>query len=79
MRTNIDLSDDLIAEAGRHARGKTKKAIVEEALRAFISLKHEQARRRTYEESSRDIERRTASLVLRTSPSALLRADRNRP
>ena len=78
MRTIIDLPDDLIAEAGRHARGKTKKAIVEEALKSFIASKNLETRRRSYGERLRDIERRTASLALRTSPSELLRVDRDR-
>jgi Arc/MetJ family transcription regulator len=65
MRTNIDLSDELMAEAGRHARGKTKTAIVEEV------------RRRSCGERLRALETRTASPALRTSPAELLRADRD--
>lgn len=78
MRTNIELSDELIAEAGRYARGKTKKAIVEEALKSFIASKTEEARRRSYGERLRALEQRTASLTLRASPADLLRADRDR-
>ena len=78
MRTNIDLSDELIAEAGRHARGKTKKAIVEEALKTFIAVKAQENRRRSYGERLRGLERRTAGLSLRKSPTQLLRADRER-
>lgn len=78
MRTNIDLPDELLAEAGRFARGRTKKAIVEEALESFIRTKSAEARRRSYEERLRAIESRTASLSLRQSPADLLRADRDR-
>jgi Arc/MetJ family transcription regulator len=78
MRTNIDLADELIAEAGRFARGKTKKAIVEEALKSFVETKSSEARRRSYGERLRALESRTASLSLRESPAELLRADRDR-
>jgi len=39
MRTNIVLDDDLIAEAIRLSGIKTKKDLVNEALRVFISTK----------------------------------------
>lgn len=41
MRTNIDLDDALLAEAMAVSGLKTKKAIVEAALRQFIQHKHE--------------------------------------
>jgi Arc/MetJ family transcription regulator len=78
MRTNIDLADELLTEAGRFAHGRTKKAIVEEALRSFIESKSAEARRRSYGERLRALESRTASLFLRESPAELLRADRDR-
>ena len=42
MRTNIDLNDELVEKAGRLTGLKTKRAIVEEALRTLVRL-HEQA------------------------------------
>lgn len=36
MRTTLDLDEKLIEDASRLANGKTKKAVVEEALREFI-------------------------------------------
>jgi Arc/MetJ family transcription regulator len=78
MRTNIDLDDDLIVEAGRFARGSTRKAIVEEALKSFVKTKSEEARRRSYAERLGALESRTAALSLRESPAELLRADRDR-
>jgi len=78
MRTNIDLAEELIAEAGKFAHGRTKKAIVEEALRSFIQTKSKEARLRSYGERLRELESRTASLSLRESPAGLLRADRDR-
>jgi Arc/MetJ family transcription regulator len=37
MRTNIDIDDDLLAEAMAAAQLPTKKATVEEALRLIVS------------------------------------------
>lgn len=42
MLTNIDLDEDLVREARRLTGAKTKKALMEEALRALIKL-HEQS------------------------------------
>jgi Arc/MetJ family transcription regulator len=42
VRTNIDIDDDLLAEAMRRSGLKTKKAVVEEALKRLIRL-HRQA------------------------------------
>ena len=41
MRTNIDIDDELIAEAMTRGGLKTKRAAVEEALRAYIAMKRE--------------------------------------
>jgi Arc/MetJ family transcription regulator len=38
MRTNIEIDDDLIAEAQSLSHLKTKKKIVEEALKSYIAL-----------------------------------------
>ncbi|BBE73219.1 type II toxin-antitoxin system VapB family antitoxin [Oharaeibacter diazotrophicus] len=40
MRTNIDIDDDLIAEAMRLTGLPTKKATVEEALRRIVRAEH---------------------------------------
>ena len=42
MRTNIDIDDHLVAEAMAITGIKTKKAVVEEALRRLIRLKREE-------------------------------------
>ena len=36
MRTNIVLNDELVREAFRHSRARTKKALVHEALEELI-------------------------------------------
>jgi Arc/MetJ family transcription regulator len=41
VRTNIVLDDDLVAEAMRRTGIKTKRGIVEEALRTLIRLKRQ--------------------------------------
>ena len=42
MRTNIVLDEELIAEAMRRTGIKTKRAVVEEALRTLIQLKRQE-------------------------------------
>lgn len=39
MRTNIDLDEDLVAEAARLSGIKTKKDLVHQALLVFVSVK----------------------------------------
>jgi Arc/MetJ family transcription regulator len=36
MRTNIVLDDDLINEAFKHSRAKTKKELIHEALKEYV-------------------------------------------
>jgi len=38
MRTNIDIDDELLAEAFSASHFRTKKELIHEALRAFIRL-----------------------------------------
>lgn len=40
-RTNIELDDDLVKEAGELSGLSTKRAVVEEALRTMIRLKRQ--------------------------------------
>lgn len=42
MRTNIVLDDDLVEEAMRRTGIKTKRGVVEEALRTLIQLKRQE-------------------------------------
>lgn len=37
MRTNVVLDDDLMKEALKFSKEKTKKGVIQEALRAFIA------------------------------------------
>ncbi len=46
MRTNIEIDDELMEEAMRRAKTKTKRATVEEALRILIRLNRQTGIRR---------------------------------
>jgi len=46
MRTNIDIDDDLMAEALRRSGAATKRAAVEEGLRLLIQTRRQSALRR---------------------------------
>ena len=77
MRTNIELSDDLLAEAKRHSKAKSKRALVEEALAAFVAMKAEERRRSTYKERLDSVRRKTKALRLRSDTRDILRKDRD--
>ena len=77
MRTNIDLNDDLLAEARKYSKAKNKRAIVEEALAAYIALKAEELRRLTYKERLDRLRDRTRSVRLSSDTRDILRRDRN--
>ena len=77
MRTNIELNDHLIAEAQKHSKAKSKRALVEEALVAFVAMKEEERRRSTYKERLDSLRHRTKSIVLRSDTREILRKDRD--
>lgn len=39
MRTNIDLDEDLVREAFKFSDAKTKKALIQEALKTFVEYR----------------------------------------
>jgi Arc/MetJ family transcription regulator len=41
MRTNIDIDDQLLKKAMRHAGTRTKKETVDEALKFFVKVKQQ--------------------------------------
>jgi len=77
MRTNIDLNDQLLAEAKKYSKAKNKRALVEEALSAFIAMKAEEKRLWTYKERLQRLRAKTISIRLRSDIRALLRQDRD--
>jgi Arc/MetJ family transcription regulator len=78
MRTNIVLDEDLVREAMRFSRARTKRALVAEALQTFVAVKTAERRRATYRERLRRLDSRLRTLRLRERPTVLLRADRER-
>ncbi len=77
MRTNLVLNDDLLKEAMRLSAGRSKRAVVEEALRTFVAVKSAERAREDYRARLRRIASRLGELKLRERPSNLLRADRD--
>jgi Arc/MetJ family transcription regulator len=78
MRTNVVLNDDLVREAMKYTSVRTKRALIEEALRNFVEVKAAEERRRTYGERVRVLQERLAGVVLRSSSVDLLREERQR-
>jgi hypothetical protein len=76
MRTNIVINEDLLREARVFSSHQTKRAIIEEALVVYISVKEREQRMQTYSERLASIQNRTDHLVLRERPSHLLRETR---
>jgi Arc/MetJ family transcription regulator len=77
MRTNIELNDDLVAEARKYSKAKSKRALVEEALAAFITVKAEERRRRTYKERLEGLRHKITSIRLRSDSRDIIRKDRD--
>jgi Arc/MetJ family transcription regulator len=78
MRTNVVLNDALVEEAMRYSSAKSKSALIEEALRAFVTMRAEAARRLTYEERLYKLRRKLDVVELRERPSAVIARDRSR-
>jgi Arc/MetJ family transcription regulator len=78
MRTNIVLNDDLLREAMKYTRARTKRALVEEALRVLIETRSGERRVRDYRERAEALDRKLERLVLREPPHRILRSDRSR-
>jgi Arc/MetJ family transcription regulator len=78
MRTNIVLNDDLVREAMRYSRARTRRALVEEALSTFVAVKAEEQQRMSYRERLHGLRTKLGAVKLRQAPSKLLREDRER-
>ena len=76
MRTNIVLNDDLVREAMRFSRVRSKTALVEEALRVFVELRSSEERIKTYEKRLLNVQQALAGKRFRESSLDVLRADR---
>jgi len=78
MRTNIELDDELVEEAMRYSTARTKRALVEEALRTLVDVRTADLRRRSYRDRLAAIRGRTMSVRLKRSVTEILREDRRR-
>lgn len=79
MRTNIVLNEDLLKEAARYARSKTKTDLIEEALETFVRVKAEERRLQGYEAKLRNLQTRLLQLSpMRQSARDVVRSDRAR-
>ncbi len=78
MRTNIELDEDLVEEAMRYSSTRTKRELVDEALRTFVQVRAAEHRRSSYKERLASIRIRTGTLKLGKSVTAILREDRRR-
>ena len=76
MRTNIDLDDNLVERALACSDARTKRAVVDEALRTFIHVKEEERRRRTYAERFEALRPRLARIQVSEPPSQIIRRAR---
>ena len=72
------LDDELIREAMQYSRVRTKRAVVAEALQAYIVAKREERRRATYRDRLAGVRAQAAKTPVRTSAHALIRSDRER-
>ncbi len=78
MRTNIVLDDDLLAQAMKYSSGRSKRAVVQEALAAYVAAKTAEHRLASYRDRLVTVRRRLAGNPVRTSSKDLVRADRER-
>ena len=78
MRTNIVLDDDLLSEARKFSKGRSKREVVREALATYVTVKAEQQRVAAYRDRLAMIRRKLAAAPIRTSARDILRADRER-
>lgn len=78
MRTNIELDDALMDEAGKYARSRTKRGIVKEALATYVALKTEELRRRTYKDRLEKVRTKAAKVRLSSDTRDVVRQDRDR-
>jgi Arc/MetJ family transcription regulator len=78
MRTNVDLNDELVDEAMRLSGARSKREVIDLALRSLIESRAAEERRRGWRERAARLDAKLARLRLRKSPAALLRDDRDR-
>ncbi|HET9768763.1 MAG TPA: type II toxin-antitoxin system VapB family antitoxin [Thermoanaerobaculia bacterium] len=78
MRTNIVLDERLVAEAMRLSKAKTKKGLVEEALRTLVAVRSREEKARRYERGFQRLRKRLDGIGSGESAVDILRQDRER-
>lgn len=76
MRTNIVLDDDLLAEAMKYSKQRSKRGVVKEALATYVTVKAEQERTESYRERLAIVRKRMADTSLRKTALSMLKDDR---
>jgi Arc/MetJ family transcription regulator len=78
MRTNIVLDDDLLAEAMKYSKARSKRAVVREALVTYVTVRAEQERTASYRDRLAIVRRRAAGASLRKTAVEMVQDDRER-
>ena len=78
MRTNIVLNDELMHEAMRYSRSRSKTGLVEEALNLFVTVKAREQQLASYSERLHDLQHKLGARKFRESGMAILEQDRER-
>jgi Arc/MetJ family transcription regulator len=77
MRTNIELDDELLAEAAKYSSARSKRRLIQEALATFVAVKAEERRRATYRERLEHLRARVRGVRLGVDTRDLIRTDRD--
>jgi len=77
MRTNIELDDELLAEAAKYTATRSKKELVREALGLYVATKREERRRISYRERLQRVRAKTGSVRDHSDVHELIRRDRD--
>jgi Arc/MetJ family transcription regulator len=77
MRTNIELDDDLLAQAAKYSSARSKRRLIHEALATFIAVKAEEQLRVTYRERLESVRARLAAARLRSDSRDIVRTGRD--
>lgn len=72
------MDDDLLAEAMKYSKARTKRAVVREALATYVRVKAEQERTASYRDRLALVRRRVADASLRRTAVEMVRDERER-
>lgn len=78
MRTNIVLNEELVGQAMKYSQSKSKRAVVEEALGVYVTVKQAEAKRASYTDRLGQIRRKLAGVRIQESARDIVRRDRER-